>query len=245
MSTIRWATPLLTLSMLTIAAAGARIGYAQTERSGSGGVNAQLYQDYQQAVSDRTRLRNENEKLKSDLNSATRQAGELKKQLAVAQAGAAGSQAQIAAAQTGQANATKNLETLRANAQQLVERFRQTIATLKGVELERTQLQRDLAQTKVSLDRCTLANYDLYQVDNEVLNRYQHQGAFSYLARSEPFTRIERTRIENAVLEYRARAEALRVPPRAAIAPASAAPSAAGTATATPPTTPTGTGNPQ
>lgn len=245
MSAIRWATALLTLPTLTVALLDSQPACAQTERSGSGGVNAQLYQDYQQAVSERSRLRSENDKLKGDLDAANRQLAALKKQLAAAQAGVASSQAQIAAAQTGQATATKNLETLRANAQQLVERFRETIATLKGVEVDRAQLQRDLTGSRAAFDRCTLANYDLYQVDNEVLNRYQHQGAFSYMARSEPFTRIERTRIDNAVLEYRERAEALRVPPRSAVAPATAAPSAPAAATATSSTAPKGPGNPQ
>lgn len=246
MSAIRWATVLLTLPTLTIALVDSHPACAQTERRGSGGVNAQLYQDYQQAVAERARLRSENDKLKSGLDAANKQVAALKQQLTAAQTSVAASQAQITEAQTGQANATKNLETLRGQAQQLVERFRQTIATLKEVELDRAQLQRDLKQSRASYDQCAVANYQLYQVNGEVLDRYAHQGAFSYMARAEPFTRIERTRIDNLVLEYRERAEALRVQPRTtAETGAGTQPAAPGNITGGASAAPKGPGNPQ
>ena len=47
-------------------------------------------------------------------------------------------------------------------------------------------------------------------MNQEILDRYQHQGAFSFLARAEPFTRIKQTQIDNLVVEYRERAEELR-----------------------------------
>ena len=227
--------------LLTPAVLQSGAAWTQVERSG-GTANTQLYQDYQQAVAERARLKADSDKLKGELDRVKQQVATLKQQLAAAQAGAATSQATANAAENSRATTAKNLETLRGDAQQLVERFRQTIATLKGVELDRSQLQHDLAQSRAEFDRCALANYDLYQVDNEVLGRYAHQGAFTYMARAEPFTRIERTRIDNAVLEYRQRAQALRVQPHGgAVGPGAAkgaaAPASSSPSTSTPPAT--------
>jgi hypothetical protein len=61
------------------------------------------------------------------------------------------------------------------------------------------------------LDVCSQRNNDLYKVNTEVLDRYEHEGAFGHMARAEPFTRLKRTQIENLVDEYRQRAEELEL----------------------------------
>jgi len=107
--------------------------------------------------------------------------------------------------------------------QELVGKFRETITQMRGIESERSQLQQQLAQSKTAFDQCAERNYSLYQVDNEVLDRYSHEGAFSHMASAEPFTRIKRTQIDNLVLEYKERAEELRMK-KAEAASGSAAP---------------------
>ena len=44
----------------------------------------------------------------------------------------------------------------------------------------------------------------------KLLDRYDHVGFFTKVGGAEPFTQITRTRIDNLVIEYRARAEELR-----------------------------------
>jgi chromosome segregation ATPase len=208
-------------ALLALTAAAAVM--AQVERSG-GGANAQLAAQYQQAVAERTQLQAENEKLKNDLDEAKKQLQAANTQLTAAKTGAGVTQAQLAAAQASSQSNAQALEQSRVRMQELVDRFRDTATTLRDVETERTHLQQQLVQSKADFDRCADDNYQLYQVDAEVLDRYQHQGPFSYLARAEPFTRIKRTQIDNLVVEYRARAEELRVrkaaPPTAAASPA-------------------------
>lgn len=198
---------LLALLTLMVAVPAA----AQTERSGGGGPNAQLYAEYQQAVAERTQLQTDNAKLKSDLADAQKQLAGLKQQLAAARSGSAGDQAALASAQAAQAAAAKNLATLRAQTDELIGRFRDTIGQLRDVETDRTRLRQQLEQSRGSYDRCAVANDGLYQIDNEVLDRYAHEGAFSHMSRAEPFTRLTRTRIDNLALEYHERAEQLRV----------------------------------
>lgn len=208
---------------------------AQVQRSGGGGgaANAQLMMQYQQADAERTQLKSDNAKLKKDLDDLKKQLDAATRQAAVSKAGVSRDAAQLAAAQAANERSAKDLADGKAKTQELVGKFRETITQMRGIEAERSRLQQELAQSKTAFDQCAERNYSLYQVDNEVLDRYSHEGAFSHLARAEPFTRIKRTEIDNLVLEYKERAEELRVKKAeatsrsAAPAPGSAAPPAA------------------
>jgi chromosome segregation ATPase len=191
---------------------------AQVQRSG-GGANAQLAQQYQQVVAERAQLQADNDKLKKQLDDAKKQLQAAQQQLGATKKGATASAAQIAAAQAAAQASAQSLEQSKSRMQELVGRFRDTAVTLRGVESERSQLQQQLAQSKSDFDRCAERNYQLYQLDAEVLDRYEHEGTLSHVARAEPFTRIKRVQVENLVDEYKVRAEELRVQ-RATPAPA-------------------------
>jgi regulator of replication initiation timing len=188
---------------------------AQAARTG-GGANAQLMQQFQQAVSERTQLQAENAKLKKELDDLKKQLGTAQQQATASKAGVDRSQAAVVAARAANDRTEKSLEDSKARMQELVGRFRETITTMRGIETERNQLQQQVAAGQSAYDKCAETNYALYQINSEVLDRYAHQGAFSYMARSEPFTRLKRTQIENLVLEYRQRADELRVKKEAA-----------------------------
>jgi chromosome segregation ATPase len=193
---------------------------AQVQRSG-GGANAQLAQQYQQAVAERTQLQADNEKIKKELEDTKKQLQAAKQQLNASKASAGTAASQVQAAQAATQTAEKSLEQTKSRMQELINRYRDTAVTLRAAEADRARLQQDLAQSKSAFDRCADRNYQLYQLDNEVLDRYQHQSAFSYLERAEPFARIKRTEIENLAEEYKVRAEELRVqkaPPASAAA---------------------------
>ena len=220
---------------------------AQVQRSGGGAANAALMQQYQQAVAERGQLQADNAKLKKDNDDLRRQLETVKQQLATSKAGVTRNESALATAQASNESNVKALADSRAKMQELISRFRETVTQLRAVESDRTTLQQQLTQSKAAFDKCAQANYQLYQVNNEVLDRYAHQGAFSYFARAEPFTRIKRTEIDNLVLEYRERAEELRVKSAAAgagaaTAPTHATPAAAPAAPA--PVAPAGTTSP-
>jgi chaperonin cofactor prefoldin len=219
-------------------------GLAQTERAGGGGANAALAQQYQQAMAQQSTLQAENTKLKKSADDLKKQLDAANKQLAGLKAGSTHGQAALLAAQHESETANKNLEDLKAKAQELVGHYHETIANLRTVETDRTQLRRDLADSKTQFDHCAASNYDLYKINGEILDRYEHQGMFSYMERSEPFTRLKRTQIQNIADEYKERAEELRVQPQSAnaaaagalaTAPAAAKSAGAGPATAAPP----------
>jgi chaperonin cofactor prefoldin len=184
---------------------------AQVERSGGGGsANAQLVQQYQEATSERDKLQGDNAKLKSDLDAANKKLAAAQQQLAAAKTGADAKDAAIASAQAARDSSAKNLEDLKGKMEELIAKFRETTASLRGVELDRAKVEQQLAQSRSAFDQCAMRNYDFYKLNGEILDRYEHQGAFTYLARAEPFTRIKRTQLENMVDEYRQRAEELQ-----------------------------------
>jgi DNA repair exonuclease SbcCD ATPase subunit len=220
--------------LLVLAAVGgaliSAVAPAQVQRSGGGGgaANAQLMMQYQQADAERTQLKSDNAKLKKDLDELKKQLDAAGKQAVASKAGVSRDAAQLAAAQAANDRSAKDLADSKAKMQELVGKFRETITQMRGIEAERSQLQQQLVTSKTAFDQCAERNYSLYQVDNEVLDRYSHQGAFGYMARAEPFTRIKRTEIDNLVLEYKERAEELRMK-KADAAAGSAAPSGAST----------------
>jgi chromosome segregation ATPase len=183
---------------------------AQSARSG-GGASAALMQQVQQLGSERTQLQGENARLKQENEALKKQVDGARKEAAAAKAGLANNQAAVGAARAANESTVKQLEDSKAKMQELIARFKDTLASMRQVESDRTQLQQQVAQKSVAFDKCAENNFSLYQITGEVLDRYEHQGAFSYMARSEPFTRISRTRIENLVDEYRQRAQELKV----------------------------------
>ncbi len=185
----------------------------QVQRSGGGAnaASAQLAQQYQQAESERAALKADNDKLKKQLDDVKKQLDAAQGQLKKVQAGTSASASQLAAAQAASQRDSQQLEQSKTKMQDLLGRFRETAVTLRGVESDRTQAKQDLAKSQSELDRCAERNYQLYQLADELLDRYEHQSALSYMEKAEPFTRIKRTQIENAVDEYRQRAQELQI----------------------------------
>jgi hypothetical protein len=106
--------------------------------------------------------------------------------------------------------ADENVERWKTQMDELVAKYRELAGTLRDTEASRTSLQQQLATQQHTLSVCTDDNASLYNLNTEVLDHFEHQSTLSALARSEPFTRVARTRLENTALEYKERASALR-----------------------------------
>jgi chromosome segregation ATPase len=238
-STLR---PQITCAVLLVALSGS-FALAQVQRSGGGGaVNAQMMQQLQQAVSDRAQLQKDNSKLKKDLEDLKKQLATVQTQVTASKAGSERNQAAVVAARAATENTQKSLDATKGQMQELIARFRETVTTMRGIETDRSQLRQQLAAGQSAFDKCAEDNYSLYQINGEVLDRYAHQGAWSYFERSEPFTKIKRTQINNLVIEYRQRVEELRL--KKSSASATATPGAAATAAPAAGPSPTTTSSP-
>jgi chromosome segregation ATPase len=203
---------LFTAGLMLALMTAAPPGRAQTQRSG-GGESQRLMQQYQQLAAEKTSLQAQVAQMKKDLDSAQADLTAVKKErdaLKARASVAATAAARLAQANDSQQSAEKSLEQNKQRTAELVERFKLTIGTLKGVESERAELQRDYAALNTAFDKCAESNLQLFEITNTVLDRYEHVGLFTKVGTVEPFTRLTRTRIDNLVDEYRARALDLR-----------------------------------
>jgi cell division septum initiation protein DivIVA len=185
------------------------IGFAQTQRTGDN--NARALQQLQQLSSERAQLKAENDKLKQEVES-------LKKQLTTSTSGQTSLEQRLKNAEASAArDAASNqqnadaLEKLRGQTQELIARFRETAQSLKEVEADRNTTRGQLQTRERELGKCVERNMDFYKLNTEVLDRLERKGVWSSLTEKEPFTKIQRTRLENLIDDYRDRAGELRL----------------------------------
>jgi len=188
---------------------------SQVQRSG-GGEAQKFMQQYQQVAAEKTALQAQLVQMKKDLDAAKADLAETRKERDALKARAGRPVAAVATAAAAAAKeaAEKNLEQYKQRMAELVARFRETAATLKDVEADRSKLRNDLEVRNAAFDKCAQDNLGLYEINGEILNRYEHVGLFTKVGAIEPFTKITRTRIDNLVDEYRARALDLRTKAR-------------------------------
>lgn len=190
---------------------------AQIQRSGgAAGESQKIMQQYQQLAGEKAALQSQVAQMKKDLDEAKSTLAAVKKER-----DALKSQVGSAAAATAQSVAAKqatekSLDQYKQRMTELVARFKETATNLKEVESDRTKLQNDLRERSSAYDKCAEDNLGLFEINGDLLDRYEHVGLFTKVSASEPFTKITRTRIENLVDEYRARALELRVKKQAA-----------------------------
>lgn len=197
--------------------------FGQAARSGgaSGGANAQMMQQYQQLSAERVTLKADNDRLKKEADAAAAELATVKKELATLKAHGSGESAELEKAKAATAASEQALAESRRKLEELVARFKETATTLRTVETQRAQLEQDAAKAGTERDACVVRNADLYDLNVEVLTRWERQGFWSRLAMADGFTRLKRTQLENLIDDYRSRAAAIRV--RQGGAPAAAA----------------------
>lgn len=196
------------LALCALGLAASAPSLAQVERSG-GGELQKIMQQYQQVAAEKTALQAQVAEMKKDLDTAKSDLAAAKKErdaLKVRAGGAAAAAAAVTQLTASKESADKNLELYKQRMNELVSRFRETASNLKEVEADRNKLHKDLDERNAAFDKCAENNLQLYEINTEVLDRYEHVGLFTKASAAEPFTQITRTRIENLVDEYRARA---------------------------------------
>jgi chromosome segregation ATPase len=182
---------------------------AQVQRSG-GGEAQKFMQQYQQVAAEKTALQAQVAQMKKDLDAANAELAAVKKDRDALKAHTGGSAAAVAQATSAREAAERNLEQSKQRMGELVSRFRETATNLKDVEADRANLRKDLTERNNAFDKCVENNMQLYQINGEILDRYEHVGLFTKASAAEPFTKITRTRIDNLVVEYREKAQELR-----------------------------------
>ena len=194
--------------------------HAQEARGGGAAVSAQMVAELQQLSAARTTLEAENARLKKQLAAVTAGRDRLQKGERATDLRARSSVAALARSNAQQADTQQKLTLLQGQSQQLIAKFRELVATLRKTEIEDAQTKQILAMRRQDLSTCAQHNQALYEIDADVLTHFEREGFLARLASDEPFTRIERVRLENYSDESRGRADGQRyVAPAGAISP--------------------------
>ncbi len=161
---------------------------------------------------------------------------ELAAQLAAAQAGVAslkeknqkelgkaqGLERTLQVQQRDSAALTQQLAQARQALAALRQEHESTLATLKASEGDNRRLKATGAEQRGQITDCEHKNLLLYQANTQLLEKYKNKTVWDALAQKEPFTGIEKVRIDNVLQEYRDKLDTDRVKPQAA-APAGGA----------------------
>jgi chromosome segregation ATPase len=199
----------MVLAAASIVAASGRAD-AQTQRSGGGEIQ-KIMQQYQQLAGEKTALQAQLAQTKKDLDAAQSDLATTKKERDALKSHVGVPQSAVDQLTATKDAAEKNLEQSRQRMTELIARFRETATNLRDVEADRGKLRKDLDDRNAAYDKCAESNLSLYEINGEVLDRYEHVGLFTKVGATEPFTKITRTRIENLVDEYRERVLQLRL----------------------------------
>lgn len=161
-------------------------------------------------------LRRERDDLAAQLAGAQASVASLKEKSRKARGEAQGLEKSLQTQQRDNATLTQQLT----EAQQAFATLRQahesTLATLKASEADNGRLKATGAEQRGQIADCEHKNLLLYQADTELLEKYQDKSAWDALAQKEPFTGIEKVRIDNVLQEYHDRLAADRVKQRSA-----------------------------
>jgi chromosome segregation ATPase len=185
---------------------------AQVQRSGNADARVmQQVQQLQQVTAERANLQKENAKLKEEIEQLKK---DNSKALAARGALEGRAKALEAAASRGD-NAGKaaqeQLEHARTQTQEVVAKFRETVQALRDGEAERSSAKNQLGERERELKLCVDRNAGLYNLNAEVLDRFEHRGMWSSLSEREPFTKLKRIELENLVDGYKYRADELKL----------------------------------
>src|SRR3984957_14994605 len=184
--------------------------HGQSQRSG-GGEAQKFMQQYQQMAAEKTALQAQVAQMKKDLDAANTNLAPMKKERDALKAHVGVSPAAVSQLTASKDAAERSLELSKQRMNELVGRFREMATNLKDVEADRAALREDVAKRGRAFDQCAEDNLQLYEINGEILDRYEHVGLFTKVSATEPFTKITRTRMENLVEEPRIRARELRL----------------------------------
>jgi chromosome segregation ATPase len=197
------------VSYATVLVLTSLIAEAQTQRSGND--STRIVQQLQQVTAEKSKLQQDNDALKKELDELKAKATQAGAEQARLQQRARELELASSRLQNKTGNNDEALEKSRTQLQELIGKFRETAQTLKDVETERDVLRTTQGTKERELATCVDKNAQLYLLGNEVLDRMGNQGVWSALTDKEPFTRLSRTRLENLIDDYRYRVDELKL----------------------------------
>lgn len=146
----------------------------------------------------------EKAEMEKELSKAKQENEELSKEIAKLKKDAENKQNASTAQQSKMMAASEELQ----KSQQKIEL---QIEKNKELNIENTHLSEKLAAQSNNFDICYKNNKELYNINQEILGKYQQKGFWEALSQKEPVTAIARIKIENLVQDYQYKIDKLEV----------------------------------
>ena len=139
--------------------------------------------------------------LATQLEDLKKQLGELGAKSATLEKKSGGQRKQLAEMTEQYQEADKNL-------QQMMQLYVDASSSLQQLQTEKEQEQKRLSG---EIQVCEKKNAQLYRISMDLMDKYQSKGFISVLLQAEPFTQLERVKIQNLMQEYGDKAEAAKI----------------------------------
>jgi len=185
------AIAIITMASTTGVYAEKRSGGAEAAQAAAAMQNV-----LRQTTSERDALAEENKKLKNELDG-------LKLQLGKAQSQADASKEAIGKFQEANSGMVERISSQNEKMQEVIAKFKETIATMRKMEIEKANLAKQVEDQRLQLDQAQKDNVRLYEISQEVLAAYEKKGVWTALMQKEPFTQLKRVEIENTIEKYK------------------------------------------
>lgn len=119
-------------------------------------------------------------------------------------------QAQVAARYQQNVDALNaSLDRARAQIAEIAGKYRELVTTLRSVESDRTRVAQVGERHAERARACEAQNAALRGIALEAIDSYEGKGVWEAMLAAEPFTQVQRARLENQVDEYRQKIDAL------------------------------------
>lgn len=148
---------------------------------------------------------------------------ELKKQLGEVGAKSAALEKKSGGQKKQFAELTDKLQESDSKLQKMTLQYSDTGKSLQLAQQEKEQLLKEKEQEHKQLSGeiqvCEKKNADLYRISVELMDKYQSKGVFTALMQAEPFTQIEKVKIQSLMQEYKDKTAADKVVAKAPVNP--------------------------
>ncbi len=139
--------------------------------------------------------------LATQVDALKKQLGETESKGAALEKKSGGQRKQVAELSGKYEDADKNL-------QQMTQLYSQISESQQQLRMEKEQEHKRLEE---GIRVCEKKNAELYQISVELMEKYQSKGIISSLLQAEPFTQLEKVRVQNLLQEYLDKADAAKI----------------------------------
>ena len=213
------------LALALIIAAASCNSYAQQDDRRAREAARRMQQMQQQLTQEKAQLEQEKAKLEKENTEKEKLIKQLQAKVKRTETGTKQSEAdaKLKAAEVDRLKAELEALSLkfveqREKADKLADSLKTSLETIKSRDAEKGTLNaRGLQQREIIgrqaqiIQACEEKNVALYQLGTDLLQRYRNKGVMDAVKQAEPFTQLERVKVENLLQEYAEKMDAKKI----------------------------------